>query len=78
MALSRRAKAGRAEIKRAFQQCDQGGKGFLNRRDLKMAILYLTGTKPTKKQVVRLLQRHGVSQPLSLDSGKHEPSARDK
>ncbi|XP_066550712.1 EF-hand calcium-binding domain-containing protein 11 isoform X2 [Amia ocellicauda] len=38
-----------------FQQCDEGGKGYLRREDLKIAIVMLFGYKPSKSETNLLM-----------------------
>ncbi|XP_066550711.1 EF-hand calcium-binding domain-containing protein 11 isoform X1 [Amia ocellicauda] len=51
-----------------FQQCDEGGKGYLRREDLKIAIVMLFGYKPSKSETNLLmdpvLQTHFPGVPL--------------
>ncbi|CAM9664724.1 unnamed protein product [Choristocarpus tenellus] len=51
------------EILACFQAFDQGGKGFLDKDDLKCAITALTGSRPTKYEVKRLLDAAIVQEP---------------
>nr|CAB3241148.1 EF-hand calcium-binding domain-containing protein 11-like [Phallusia mammillata] len=45
-----------AFLEKVFRMCDETQKGFLSREDLKVAVLYLFGYKPSKHEVSQLLK----------------------
>ena len=51
----------RRYIMEAFHAADQGNKGFLNREDLKVAIVSLFGYKPSKYEVDELMSKAKVN-----------------
>ncbi|KAK2147295.1 hypothetical protein LSH36_561g02071 [Paralvinella palmiformis] len=50
--------AERKTISSVFYECDLGHKGYLDKEDVKMAVLSLFGYKPSKVEVNQLFQDH--------------------
>ncbi|KAL5008209.1 hypothetical protein ScPMuIL_013790 [Solemya velum] len=46
-------------ITRVFHGTDESDKGYLNREDVKVAVIELMGYKPSKYEVTQLMQSHG-------------------
>ena len=47
-----------ADAREAFLRFDEGGKGFLTKRDLKLALTALFGVRPSKFEMLRLMKRY--------------------
>ena len=52
-------------IRGAFTIADASRKGFLTRKDYKVAVTALLGYKPSKYETDKLLSEHGKDQPLT-------------
>mmetsp|Transcript_16147 Transcript_16147/g.29039 ORF Transcript_16147/g.29039 Transcript_16147/m.29039 type:complete len:233 (-) Transcript_16147:100-798(-) len=57
------------EIRSSFTTFDSKAKGFLNRKDLKLAMIALVGRKPSKREAIELLELQGIREAHRLDIG---------
>ncbi|KAL8588775.1 hypothetical protein ACOMHN_035271 [Nucella lapillus] len=60
-------------LRKIFTEADEGGKGFLARADLKIAVISLLGYKPSKYEANQILEKYGHTledETLALNLGE--------